>query len=210
MTKFTKPVSIEFHEDDLPDGLSFGNRVAIDTETQGLNPHRDRLCLAQFSAGDGICHLVRFKRDAGDAPNIRALLTNPGVSKMFHYARFDVAVFQKTFGITVSPVYCTKIASRLARTYTSGHGLKDVVRELVGVELSKVQQSSDWASDNLSDEQLEYAAFDVLFLHQVREKLDVILQREGRQEMAEQCFKFLETRCKLDLEGWPDMDIFSH
>lgn len=210
MPALTKPISIEFYQDDLPDGLDFGDSVAVDTETLGLDPHRDRLCLGQFSSGDGICHLVQFKQDPNDAPNVKALLINPNISKMFHYARFDVGIFKKTFGIEVSPVYCTKIASRLARTYTGAHGLKDVVRELVGVELSKVQQSSYWGAAHLSREQLEYAASDVLYLHEVRAKLDEMLIREGRLELAHACFDFLKIRSDLDLAGWPETDIFSH
>lgn len=206
----TRPDEILFYEGDLPGDLDFGDSVAIDTETQGLKHGRDRLCLAQFSSGDGICHLVRFRRDQFEAPNIRLLLTNPAITKIFHYARFDVAVFKKSMGVDVNPVYCTKIASKLARTYTDSHGLKGVVKELIGVDLSKEQQSSDWAADNLSPAQLKYAAMDVLYLHEMRAKLDIILAREGRSQMAKGCFDFLKTQADLDLGGWSDLDIFTH
>jgi len=205
-----KPKSIELHQGDLPDGLDFGDSVAVDTETQGLDLQRDRLCLAQLSAGDGVCHLVQFSRDSYSAPNLKALLSDPGVTKLFHFARFDVAIFKRYLGVSVTPVFCTKIASKLVRTYTDRHGLKDVTRELLGIELSKEQQSSDWAEANLSPEQLEYAAADVLHLHALREKLEAMLVREGRDAMAQACFDFLATRADLDLGGWPEVDIFAH
>lgn len=205
-----KPTTIELHDGDLPAGLSFPDGVAVDTETQGLNPHRDRLCLAQLSNGDGVCHLVQFAPDNFTAPNLRKLLEDPEVPKIFHYARFDVAVLGKYLGVDVSPVYCTKIASKIVRTYTDRHGLKDVSRELLGIELSKEQQSSDWAATKLNTEQLKYAAADVLNLHAIRERLNIMLEREGRMELATRCFDFLSTRAELDLAGWRELDIFAH
>lgn len=205
-----KANAIELHKGDLPAGLKFRDGVAIDTETQGLDPHRDRLCVAQLSSGDGVCHLVQFTRDDYSAPNLRKLLADPEIIKIFHFARFDVAILRKYLDVTVSPVYCTKIASKLVRTYTDRHGLKDVTKELLGIDLSKEQQSSDWAADELSAEQLRYAAADVLNLHAIRERLNVMLVREGRMELAEQCFGFLPVRADLDLMGWPETDIFSH
>ena len=202
-------MSITLHQSDLPDGLDWGASVAVDSETMGLKPARDRLCLVQLSSGDGNAHLVQLK--PGDtAPNLVALMTDPSVMKIFHFARFDMAILQATFGIDVSPVYCTKIASRLTRTYTDRHGLKDLCRELAGVDLSKQQQSSDWGADELSEAQLNYAASDVLYLHTLKEKLDAMLARTERAELAQSCFDFLPTRIKLDLAGWPDEDIFSH
>ena len=206
----SKPKAIEVHEGDLPAGLDFGTAVAVDSEALGLNIPRDRLCVVQLSAGDGVCHLVQIRDGRYDAPNLKALMENPEVTKIFHYARFDVAILKQYLGANVSPVYCTKIASRLVRTYTDRHGLKDLCRELLGVELSKEQQSSDWAAETLSTEQQLYAASDVLFLHQLREKLDAMLARQGRADMARACFDFLGTRTDLDLAGWPDEDIFSH
>ena len=206
-----KAKSIEVHQGDLPRGLDFGSIVAVDTETLGLKPHRDRLCLVQVSAGDGICHLVQFPAaDYERANNLKTLLANPAVTKIFHYARFDLATLKKNLGVICAPVYCTKIASRLARTYTSNHGLKDVTRELVGVELNKEQQSSDWAVAALSSAQIEYAAADVLYLHKIKEELDAMLIREGRDGLARACFEFLHTRIDLDLAGWGEEDIFSH
>ncbi|MBI2978250.1 MAG: ribonuclease D [Rhodospirillales bacterium] len=205
-----KPKSIEVHVGDLASGVDFGRFVAVDTETQGLNLTRDRLCLAQLATADGACHLVRFADARYDAPNLKALLENPKVTKIFHFARFDIAAFRKYLGADVHPVYCTKIASKLVRTYTSGHGLKDVCRELLGVDLSKEQQSSDWASPTLSAEQLDYAAADVLYLHAVKAKLDAMLEREGRTALAKACFDFLATRAELDLKGWGDEDLFAH
>jgi ribonuclease D len=201
---------ITVHENDLPDGVTFGASVAIDTETLGLNPQRDRLCVVQLSAGDGTAHLVQIRKDAYDAPNLKRLLTDPDVLKVFHFARFDVAVLQKYLGVVTSPVYCTKIASKLARTYTDRHGLKDLCSELAHVELSKQQQSSDWAADKLSDQQIAYAASDVLHLHVLKQKLDAMLAREGRTEMAQAAFRFLSTRAALDLAGFDEMDIFAH
>lgn len=207
----SKAKSIEVHQGDLPDSFEFGSSVAVDTETLGLKPNRDRLCLVQVSTGDGICHLVQFpEADYEKAHNLRTLFTDTNVTKIFHFARFDVAIIKKNLGVVCIPVYCTKIASRLARTYTGNHGLKDVSRELVGVELNKEQQSSDWAIESLSDEQIEYAAADVLYLHEIRDKLDIMLIREGREKLANACFEFLPTRTDLDLAGWGEEDIFSH
>jgi ribonuclease D len=203
-------MTIYFHERDLPDGLDLGRSVAVDTETMGLEPRRDRLCLAQLSAGDGTAHLVRFAPGAYEAPNLCRLLAAPSVLKLFHYGRFDIAVMGVYLGVFAAPVYCTKIASRLTRTYTDRHGLKDLCRELIGVELSKQQQISDWGAESLSDEQKAYAASDVLYLHQLKEKLDHRLAREGRTEIARACFDFLPTRARLDLLGWAERDIFSH
>ena len=205
----TKP-KIHLHKGDLPAGLDLGPVVAIDTETMGLNPHRDALCLAQLSSGNGEAHLVQFDRETYDAPNMKAMLADPDVLKLFHFARFDVAVMAMYLGVQCQPIYCTKIASKLVRTYTDRHGLKDLCRELVGVDLSKQQQSSDWGAAELSDAQLEYAASDVLYLHQMKEKLDEMLLREGRVGVAEAAFEFLPTRAILDLGGWAEMDIFAH
>ncbi len=198
------------HQGDLPDGVATSSIVAIDTETLGLNPHRDRLCLVQLSFGNGDAELVQIARGQTRALNLERLLADPHVLKLFHFARFDVAILAKTFGFAPAPVYCTKIASKLTRTYTDRHGLKELVRELVGVEISKQQQSSDWGTATLTEAQQAYAASDVLYLHQLKEKLDVMLAREGRTEMARACFDFLPTRAKLDLAGWPETDIFSH
>jgi len=203
-------MAIFVYEGDLPDGLDFGNSVAIDSETMGLNPHRDRLCVVQLSSGDGNAHLVKFKQGAYEAPNLKALLTNPGVLKIFHFARFDVAVMRHYLSVDTAPVYCTKIASKLVRTYTDRHGLKDLCRELGGVTLDKQQQSSDWGAEEMSEAQKDYAASDVLYLHTVKEKLDEMLAREGRTHMAEAAFAFLPTRCEMDLAGYGEMDIFSH
>jgi len=203
-------MTIHFHERDLPDGLEFGASVAIDTETMGLEPRRDRLCLAQLSAGDGTAHLVRFAPGEYAAPNLHRLLSDPSVLKLFHYGRFDIAVMAHYLGTLAAPVYCTKIASRLTRTYTDRHGLKDLCRELIGVEISKQQQISDWGAAHLSEEQMAYAASDVLYLHALKEKLDALLLREGRAEIAQACFDFLPTRARLDLLGWAERDIFSH
>jgi len=198
------------YDGDLPTGLDFGASVAVDSETMGLNPHRDRLCVVQLSDGNGDAHLVKFKQGDFSAPNLKALMINPDVVKIFHFARFDVAVMKKYLGIDTSPIYCTKIASKLVRTYTDRHGLKDLCRELGGVSLDKQQQSSDWGADNISDAQKDYAASDVLYLHTVKEKLDMMLAREGRTHMAEAAFQFLPMRCEMDLAGYGDMDIFSH
>jgi ribonuclease D len=203
-------VSIHLHRGDLPAGLSFGASVAIDTETMGLDPHRDRLCLVQLSAGDGVSHLVQFAAGAYDAPRLKALLTDPAVLKIFHFGRFDIAMLWHYLGVAARPVYCTKIASRLTRTFTDRHGLKDLCRDLLGVELSKQQQSSDWGAAELSDEQLRYAASDVLHLHALKAKLDEMLKREGRTDLAQACFEFLPSRARLDLAGWAAEDIFAH
>ncbi|MGD9541718.1 ribonuclease D [Methylocystis sp.] len=203
-------MTIRLHQGDLPEGIGAGPIVAIDTETLGLNPHRDRLCLAQLSFGDGNAELVQFAKGQTRAPNLERLLADPAVLKLFHFARFDIAILAKTFGFIPAPVYCTKIASKLTRTYTDRHGLKDLVRELVGVEISKQQQSSDWGAPILSDAQQAYAASDVLYLHQLKDRLDAMLAREGRAELAQACFDFLPARARLDLAGWPDTDIFSH
>jgi ribonuclease D len=201
---------ITLHKGDLPPGLSFAKGVAIDTETLGLKPHRDRLCLVQLSGGDGTAHLVQLDGKSYEAPNLKALLEAPATLKIFHYARFDVAVLKRYLGVDVAPLYCTKIASKLVRTYTDRHGLKDLCSELAGVELSKQQQSSDWAAAKLSPEQEHYAASDVLHLHAIKSKLDMMLDRDGRRAEAEACFKFLPVRAGLDLAGFDEMDVFSH
>jgi ribonuclease D len=202
--------SIVLHKNDLPTGLSFGPSVAVDTETLGLNVNRDRLCLVQLSSGDGTAHLVQLDGRDFSAPNLKALLTDKAVLKIFHFARFDIAVLEKYLGVVTAPIYCTKIVSKLVRTYPDRHGLKDLVAELAGVELSKQQQSSDWAASELSQQQLAYAASDVLHLHAVKAKLDAMLARDGRQAYAEAAFGFLPTRAKLDLAGFGEDDIFSH
>jgi len=201
---------INLHQGDLPKGLDLGTAVAIDSETMGLDLARDRLCLLQLSAGDGVCHLVQFAQGDYAAPNLKKLLGDPGVTKIFHFARFDVAAIKRYLGVDCAPVYCTKIASKLVRTYTDRHGLKDLCRELLGVEISKQQQSSDWGAAELSPEQLAYAAADVLYLHDLRAKLDVMLAREGRDQLAKACFDFLPARAALDIAGWNDFDIFAH
>jgi ribonuclease D len=203
-------MSIHFHKGDLPDDAGFGDCVAIDTETLGLVPHRDRLCVVQLSRGDGSADVVQIAPGQTRAKNIERLLADPKVTKLFHFARFDVTVLFKTFGVMASPIYCTKIASKLARTYTDRHGLKDLARELLGVELSKQQQSSYWGGETLSEAQLSYAASDVLYLHALRIRLDAMLKRENRFEIALACFDFLPARARLDLMGWADADIFSH
>jgi ribonuclease D len=203
-------MTISLHEGDLPDEMTFTGTVAIDTETMGLRPRRDRLCLVQLSAGDGNAHLVRIPLRGGGCPRLGALLANQNVTKLFHFARFDLGVLTHTIGPVVAPIYCTKIASKLARTYTDRHGLKDLCRELLGIELSKEQQSSDWGAPKLTDEQKSYAAADVLYLHRLRSGLDVMLAREGRDRLARECFDFLPTRVALDLAGWADDDIFAH
>lgn len=202
-------MAIHLHAGDLPEGLT-GAAVAVDTETMGLNPHRDRLCLVQLSFGDGDAHLVHFPRGRYEAPRLAALLADPAILKIFHFARFDVAVLRHALGVECQPLYCTKIASRLVRTFTDRHGLKDLCRDLLGVELSKQQQSSDWGAPVLTPEQMAYAASDVLHLHALKDRLDEMLAREGRRELAEACFRFLPARARLDLEGWPEIDIFSH
>lgn len=203
-------MTVHFYTDDLPDDVTFEGSLAIDTETTGLVLSRDRLCLIQLSVGDGDAHLVHFPTANHDAPNLKRVLSDPALTKLFHYARFDVAVLQNWLGVTCEPVYCTKIASRLVRTYTDRHGLKDLCRELLGVDLSKEQQSSDWAATELSDKQKNYAASDVLYLHRLRDRLDEMLAREGRVELAARCFAFVPTRVALDMGGWQDVDIFSH
>ncbi|MGB3865704.1 MAG: ribonuclease D [Xanthobacteraceae bacterium] len=203
-------MTIRLHRGDLPDLGRYTASVAIDTETMGLNPHRDRLCVVQLSPGDGSADIVQIPQGHRDAPNLKALLGNPGVPKIFHFARFDLAALYNALGVMPQPVYCTKIASRLTRTYTDRHGLKDLTRELIGVDLSKQQQSSDWGADTLTDAQLAYAASDVLHLHALRDKLDVMLAREGRTALAQACFDFLPSRALLDLNGWEDEDIFAH
>jgi len=203
-------MAIRVHRGDLPNLSNYGREVAIDTETMGLNPHRDRLCLVQLSPGDGSADIIQIPHDATEAPNLVRLLSDPGVTKIFHYARFDVAVLQHRFGVVTGPIYCTKIASRLVRTYTDRHGLKELVRELLNVDLSKQQQSSDWGQEKLSDAQLDYAASDVLYLHDLKRHLDRMLRRENRMELAQSCFDFVKTRCALDLLGWQETDIFAH
>lgn len=202
-------MTFTLHQGDLPDNLDLGKSVAVDSETMGLDPRRDRLCLVQLSSGDGTAHLVRLNRSF-EAPNLVRLLADPSVLKLFHYGRFDIAMFQRYLGVTTQPVYCTKIASKLTRTYTDRHGLRDLCRELLGVEISKQQQSSDWGADRLTEEQLAYAASDVLHLHKLKDVLDPLLQREGRQDIAQACFEFLPVRAKLDLLGWEETEIFSH
>jgi ribonuclease D len=203
-------MKIKLHPGDLPSGLSLGPVVAVDSETLGLNPFRDRLCLVQLSAGDGVCHAVQFAPGAYDAPNLKALLTDPNVLKLFHFARFDIAMFQRYLGVSTAPLYCTKIASRLVRTYTDKHGLKDLVKELLNVDLSKEQQSSDWGAPHLTERQLAYAANDVAYLHKLKDALDTMLAREHRTELAKACFDFLPARAALDLAGWEEVDIFAH
>jgi ribonuclease D len=203
-------MAVELSQGDLPDGVRFGAAVAVDTETMGLNPHRDRLCLVQLSGGNGDAHIVRLPQGRYDAPRLKALMTDPGVLKIFHFARFDIAVIKQFLGVMPQPIYCTKIASRLCRTFTDRHGLKDLCRDLLNVELSKEQQSSDWGAAELTPAQLKYAASDVLHLHALRAKLDEMLAREGRREIAEACFRFLPARAQLDLAGWPEEDIFAH
>ncbi len=202
-------MAVHIHARDLPDGLSFGTSVAVDSETMGLRLGRDRLCVVQLSAGDGDAHLVQLT-DPYDCPNLKRLMADPGVLKIFHYGRFDIGMFFLHLGVTSAPVYCTKIASKLARTYTDRHGLKDLARELIGVDMSKAQQSSDWGAKALTPEQQAYAASDVLHLHALKARLDVMLEREGRTEMAQACFDFLPWRARLDVAGWEDVDIFAH
>jgi ribonuclease D len=207
-------MTVRLHRGDLPELSRYTDSVAIDTETMGLDPHRDRLCLVQMSNGDGSADVVQIPKGHGsyaaDAPNLKRLLADPNVPKIFHYARFDLAALYNAFGVMPQRVYCTKIASRLSRTYTDRHGLKDLVREVLNIDLSKQQQSSDWGGENLSEAQLAYAASDVLHLHALRERLDAMLAREGRLELAQACFEFLPTRAKLDLQGWDAEDIFAH
>ena len=203
-------MTVRFYKGDLPDARTYGDSVAVDTETLGLNPHRDRLCLVQLSGGDGDADLVQVAPGQSAAPNLVKVLGDPSVTKLFHYARFDVAVLYGAFGVMAEPLYCTKIASRLARTYTDRHGLKDLVKELLDIDLSKQQQSSDWGSQTLSDAQKAYAASDVIHLHALREKLDRQLAREDRLDLAAACFRFVPVRARLDLAGWQNEDIFAH
>lgn len=198
------------YRNDLPDGLDLGPVVAIDCETMGLNPHRDRLCVIQMSGGDGNAHIIQVERGQTAAPNLKRMLENPSILKLFHFGRFDIAVMFHAFGALAAPVYCTKIASRLVRTFTDRHGLKNLTQELLGLDISKQQQQSDWGAEKLTEAQLEYAASDVLHLHELKRELDRLLAREGRTELAQACFDFLPTRAKLDLEGWPEIDIFAH
>jgi ribonuclease D len=209
-TRLVTTMTVRLHHGDLPDLTRYSGSVAIDTETMGLHPHRDRLCVVQLSSGDGSADVVQIPKGHTDAPNLKALLADPKVTKIFHFARFDLAALYNAFGVMPQPAYCTKIASRLTRTYTDRHGLKDLVREVLGIDLSKQQQSSDWGSSTLSEAQLSYAASDVLHLHALRERLDAMLAREGRTELAQACFEFLPTRAKLDLRGWDTEDIFAH
>lgn len=198
------------YQNDLPDGLDLGPVVAIDCETMGLNPHRDRLCVIQMSGGDGDAHVVQIAKGQTEAPNVCAMLENPDVLKVFHFGRFDIAALYNAFGAMTAPVYCTKIASRLVRTYTDRHGLKNLLQEMLGIDISKHQQMSDWGAETLTSAQLDYAASDVLYLHQLMARLNGLLEREGRVELAQSCFAFLPTRARLDLEGWSDTDIFAH
>ena len=203
MTNFT-------YSKDLPDDLELGNIVAIDCETMGLSPCRDRLCVVQLSSGDGHTHIVQIEKDQKKAKNLTRLLQNENILKLFHFGRFDIAILYSTFGLLASPVYCTKIASKIARTYTDRHGLKNLLTELLDIDISKQQQSSDWGTETLSQAQIEYAAADVLYLHQLREKLDEMLERENRTNLAKECFKFLPFRAALDIKGWDSIDIFEH
>ena len=203
-------MAITLHRGDLPADLSFGSAAAVDTETMGLNPHRDRLCLVQLSAGDGDAHLVQIPRGPVKAPRLAALVADPTVLKLFHFGRFDIAVLEHALGVRCEPVYCTKIAAKMVRTFTDRWGLKDLCKELLGVEISKQQQTSDWGAERLSDDQLAYAASDVLHLHALKAKLDALLEREGRTELAEAAFRFLPSRARLDIAGWPEVDIFAH
>lgn len=198
------------YKHDLPDGLDLGPVVAIDCETMGLRPHRDRLCLIQMSGGDGDAHLVQVMQDTVDAPNLQAMLANPDVLKLFHFGRFDIAVLEHRFGVRTAPVYCTKIASKLVRTFTDRHSLKTLIDEFLGIDISKLQQSSDWGAESLTEAQIAYAASDVLYLHRIKDGLDEMLAREGRTDLAQAAFDFLPVRAALDLKGWPDMDIFAH
>ena len=203
-------MTVHYHKGDIPAGLDFGPAVAVDTETMGLSLTRDMLCVVQLSAGDGDAHVVQMDQSSYDCPNLKALLADPAIEKILHFARFDVAMVERYLGITLAPVFCTKIASKLCRTYTDRHGLKDVTRELLGIDMNKQQQSSDWGADILSPAQLEYAASDVLHLHALRDRLAMMLEREGRTGLARACFDFLPVRARLDLAGWPETDIFAH
>jgi ribonuclease D len=206
----TSDMTVRFHKGDLPATDGYAAAVALDTETLGLNPHRDRLCLVQLSAGDGSADIVQIAKGQRAAPNLTRLLADRSITKIFHYARFDVAILEQTFGVMPEPLFCTKIASRLTRTYTDRHGLKDLVKDLLDIELSKQQQSSDWAAETLSEAQLQYAASDVLYLHALKAELERRLAREGRAGLADACFAFVPVRARLDLLGWPEEDIFAH
>ena len=210
VTSFMTNKKITLHVGDLPDGIVFKDSVAVDTETMGLCVHRDPLCTVQLSAGDGSAHVVKLNRDSYQAPNLKSLLADSGITKIFHYARFDLAVLSYYMDVHISALYCTKIASRLARTYSSKHGLKELCKELISVDISKQQQSSDWGHSDLSQAQLNYAACDVLYLHRLKERLDAMLVREKRQDLATACFTFLPTRVALDMKGWQEEDIFAH
>ncbi len=203
-------MAIKLYKGDLPAGLDFGASVAVDTETLGLVARRDKLCVVQLSSGDGSAHMVQLDRSSYNAPNLKALFANPAITKIFHYARFDVAVIKQYLGVDTTPLYCTKIASKLTRTYTDRHGLKDLIKELLGIELNKQQQSSDWGAHVLSDAQKQYAAQDVLYLHELKSRLDQMLEREGRTGIARACFDFVPTRAALDLAGWIEEDVFAH
>jgi ribonuclease D len=203
-------MSVTLHKFDLPAEVTFSGEVAVDTETLGLNLNRDRLCVVQLSAGDGTAHLVHFPEPRYDAPNLKRVLGDPALTKIFHFARFDLAVLKRDLGVTCTPVYCTKVASRLVRTFTDRHGLRDLCRDLIEVEISKQQQSSDWGAPELTEAQIAYAASDVLYLHRLKNHLEVMLAREGRKELADACFSFLPWRAELDLAGWPEIDIFAH
>jgi ribonuclease D len=203
-------MATKLHKGDLPPGLDFGASVAVDTETLGLNPLRDKLCVVQLSSGDGSAHLVQLDRSTYDAPNLKALMANLAVTKIFHFARFDVAAIKHHLGVDTAPLYCTKIASKLVRTYTDRHGLKDLIRELLGIEINKLQQSSDWGAHVLTDAQKQYAASDVLYLHELKTRLDQMLEREGRAKIAKACFDFVPVRAALDLGGWTEEDVFAH
>lgn len=203
-------MAIKLYKGDLPAGLDFGKSVAVDTETLGLVPRRDKLCLVQLSSGDGNAHLVQLDRSTYDAPRLKALMADPAVTKIFHFARFDVAAIKQYLGVDTAPVYCTKIASKLTRTYTDKHGLKDLIKELLGIEINKQQQSSDWGAHVLSDAQKQYAAQDVLYLHELKARLDQMLEREGRGAVARACFDFVPVRAALDLGGWTEEDVFAH
>jgi ribonuclease D len=203
-------MDIRLYQGDLPDAVAFGKVVAIDTETMGLNTHRDRLCLVQMTFGDGVIHLVQFQNRTYHAPNLQRLLADPGILKIFHFGRFDIAMLYAHLGVLTQNVYCTKIASRLVRTFTDRHGLKELCRELLGVDISKTEQRSDWGASTLTPEQLKYAAGDVLYLHQLRDQFNIVLEREGRRDLAQKCFDFLPTRALLDHVGWPEQDIFAY
>ncbi len=201
---------IRLYQSDLPEGLRFSGSVAVDSETMGLNPARDRLCLVQLSAGDGVCHLVQIAKGQTEAPNLRAILADPAILKLFHFGRFDIAVFRHRLGVLATPVYCTRIASQLVRTMTDRHSLKDLCKDLLDVEISKQQQTSDWGAEELDEDQRRYAATDVLYLHRLKAELDRLLEREGRTELARKCFDFLPYRAALDIAGWAEVDIFAH